>query len=168
MIDTDRDPTVPTQLEILDSIVKELATARRLQANAQARLKEEVSKFEADRYVMSLRKDLHEIADYIERTEADIRILALEIYEQDGNKAPTQGVQVKIYRTPAYGVDQARQYSMEMLPICMKLDIKEFERIVKRLDGTPMALNFVGWVEEPRVTISKDLDKAEPESNDVN
>ena len=86
--------------------------------------------------------------------ENEIRYrLVPELYHETGNKNPAEGVSIKIFKLLRYDPDEALKWAMNHAPnlVVTSLDIKKFEKVATTL-GAP-----VEEIEDPRVTIAKDL-----------
>ena len=89
--------------------------------------------------------------------EQVVRALALAHYHATQDKAPTPGVSVKLYEELGYDDAEAFAWAKEkqMALVPESLNRKAFEKIAR---ATP--LDFVNFIDEPRVQIATDLDKA--------
>jgi len=83
--------------------------------------------------------------------EALLRELTLQAYAETGNKAPAEGVSVKIFEVLNYDSKEAMGWALEHR-VALKLDTPTFEKIAKV--DTP---SFVTITEEARAQIARDL-----------
>lgn len=102
----------------------------------------------------SLAYDLTMAKSEMTALEGEIRYrIVPEMYHETGNKAPAEGVSIKIFKILRYDPDEAMTWAKHNAPhlVVESLDIKRFEKVATTL-GAP-----VEEIEDPRVTISKDL-----------
>lgn len=90
-------------------------------------------------------------AQLVSDTEAKLRELTLQAYEQTGNKAPAQGVSVKIFEVLNYDADKAKEWALSH-GLALKLDVPIFEKVAKAEN-----LSFVSITAEPRAQIARTL-----------
>jgi len=86
-----------------------------------------------------------------ESADADVRSIAVAMYQLDGQRKPHAGVEVKLYQTLEYDKAAATEWCREHLPTAMQFDVKRFERVAVDV-GAPVKV-----IETPRVFISKEL-----------
>lgn len=135
----------------LEEQIKVVAEAR---CKAQT-LKEMVSELrdEWEKYNAQTLDNLTQAGANVAIEEDKLRELTLQIYEQTGNKAPAEGVSVKIFQTLDYDPKRALKWALSH-QIALNLDKKTFETFAKI---TP--LEFVLITEEPRAQIATNLSK---------
>ena len=83
--------------------------------------------------------------------EAKLRELTLQAYAETGNKAPAEGVSIKIFEVLNYDTEEAKKWALEHR-VALKLDTATFEKIAK-VDQP----SFVTISEEPRAQIATNL-----------
>lgn len=138
---------------------------RSLRNLAEARARRETQLHEVERIELELSAtDLaHQLDDAegvlaklneaVADCEKQVRNAALIEYRSSGNKAPTDGVSVKIYKVLHYDPDVALAWVKENIPslVVESLDKKGFEKVSTTLGG-PVVVE-----EDPRVSIARDL-----------
>jgi hypothetical protein len=92
----------------------------------------------------------------IENLRSEIKNDAIEDYEQTGEKKPTEGVAIRIYRRVDYDPEIALEWCKQSLPKALKLDKSMLEKHLKAIQDTAPP-EWVEYYEEPRPTISSDL-----------
>ena len=91
--------------------------------------------------------------DEVAELETALRNLAVESYDEDGNKHPHPAIGVKEFTHLDYSPAMAKEYCLEhRIQAALKLDAKAFEKLAPGLD-----LGFVDTVKEFRATIATDL-----------
>ncbi len=91
----------------------------------------------------------------VQVAEAQVRELALEVYRATGEKRPAAGVQIKLTTRLVYDVKGAITWVWMHLPDAIKLDVKFFEKQVKKggfPDPPPVKI-----IEEPAAYIDAEL-----------
>jgi hypothetical protein len=94
----------------------------------------------------------------IEKLESEIKAACSLQYQQDKNKAPIDGIKVKVFTvtTVAYDPQKATEWARNDFKAGLVLDKKAFESLV--VSGkVPAAIATVKIVEDPRVQIASDL-----------
>lgn len=97
--------------------------------------------------------ELTKLNEVVSNCETQVRNAALIEYRSSGNKAPIDGVSIKVYKVLHYDVGVALAWVKENIPslVLEVLDTKGFEKVSVTL-GTPVVVE-----EDPRVTIARDL-----------
>jgi len=146
----------------LEDAVRELAYARRAEAEYKAEIAEAEEELKADplyQYV-ERRRELLRVArsDAADALEA-VRKEALATYGEDGDTQPHPAVKIKLYTVVGYERKQALEYCHEHLPQALevKLNEKVFEGVAKAA-----GLDFVTVAKEPRATVARDLSEYLP------
>ena len=91
----------------------------------------------------------------VDALEATLRELTIAEYERTGNKAPAEGVGIRVKRGVVYAKDIAHAWIRKNMQVLLKPDWKGFETYVKSssdLDGVPAEI-----VEVVTATIAKEL-----------
>ena len=89
--------------------------------------------------------------------EAMLRLMALDIYKETGNKKPAPGVAIRLIKYLDYDPELAIEWAVAAkITQFLKLDKGTFERIALN-----MPLPFVEIREEPQATIARDLYKVD-------
>lgn len=137
--------------------IAQLKEQIRAVAKARAMAKEALDAKTAARLLWeSEHKDLIINAEETDRfrqlAEDNLRLMTLQAYAETGDKAPTEGVSVKLFQVLDYDPKEALKWAMEH-QIALSLDKKSFEGFAK---ATP--LDFVTISEEPRAQIATKLE----------
>ncbi len=83
--------------------------------------------------------------------ENKLRLMAIEVYTETGDKAVAPGVGIRVMTKIDYDGKEAFKWAIEH-KLALQLDTKKFASLAK--DGT---IDFVTISEEPSVTIAADL-----------
>lgn len=140
----------------MESLIKHLAQARKIQQEYKAEL-DELNAEIVERYGKRSKRIMSLLATAkadVKDAERDVREAAVAAHHHDGSKKPHEAVQVKMYTTLAYEPDDAIEYCIKALPNALKLDKRAFEKVAKV--ARP---NFCDIRQEPRTTIARDLEK---------
>ena len=88
-----------------------------------------------------------------QEAEAELKVMALEVYAKEGNKTVAPGVGILVMTKLEYDVKKAFAWAIEH-KLALKLDEKKFGDLAK--DGT---VEFVTISEEPQATIATVLEE---------
>ena len=142
----------------MDALIQRLAQARQIHIEYQdelAGLEQEIQQMVDEIYGRGLER----VRSLLATAQADLadaenaaRQRALLGYLKDGEKKPHPAVQIKIYTTLAYGLDDAKKFCIEKHPDALKLDKRAFEKAAKVLRPDCVTVES-----EPRPTIAQDL-----------
>ena len=138
--------------ETIQSSVREVAEARRELAVSANLLAERKAAFDAENKELL---DLIAIQrQAVEKWEGVLREQALFHYEETGDKAPCDGVQVKIFTKYVYDPDKALEWAQahKIALVPESLDKKAFEKI-----AAVQPIEFVEKKEEPQAQIASKL-----------
>jgi len=139
----------------IQGAIRGLAGVRQTEAEIKAEVADIQTKLEASGLwkLLQERKALLKSASEAANQQADyVRLLALEAYNENGDKGPHAAIKVKMYTVLAYEERDALDFCRDMLPDALRLDKRTFEKAAKTLP-----LDFVTITEEPRATIARDL-----------
>ena len=142
----------------LAELVRQLAEARRAQALSKQRLAE-------------LEKALKESQDYklysgflsdanyqAKELDHDVRQIAVELFEQNGDKKPHPAVDIKEMTSMDYDDALAIAWCTHRLPAALKLDKSLFEKHARAVrETTP--IKFVTFSTVPKANIASDLEE---------
>jgi len=134
--------------------VERLANARQDLAKLDGQIvtaEERVLETPAGHWLNVLKGHRAEAQQKCDATDAEVRSIAVAMYQLDGQRKPHAGVEVKLYQTLEYDKAAATEWCREHLPTAMQLDVKRFERVAVDV-GAPVKV-----IETPRVFISKEL-----------
>jgi hypothetical protein len=139
----------------LEELVKQVAQARKEQADAQARLLDVTARlhhtFEWE-FLQTAQDELKEKTKAVDAAEFEAKYLALSAYDGK-DKHPQASVTIKEFDVVEYDPDKAKEYALEhKLPDLLKLDKQAFEAAAKA-----MSLPFVKRKKEARAQLDKDL-----------
>jgi hypothetical protein len=115
------------------------AVQRRLWATPESRALDEANHRRAEAEVQ------------LDLVDAELRGVALGLYNLDGQRKPCAGVEVKLYGDLEYDQTEAEAWCRQHAPVLLRLDKVRFEKVALDL-GAP-----VKTVETPRVFIAKEL-----------
>jgi len=141
---------------VIGRSLRNLAEARAaldVQLSEVERLEVALAATEPARMLAAAEDRLREHKAIVSDFETQVRNAALIEYRSSGNKAPTDGVSVKIYKVLHYDPDVALAWVKENIPslVVESLDKKGFEKVSTTLGG-PVVVE-----EDPRVSIARDL-----------
>ena len=140
--------------DALTTALTGLAIARSEEARLKAELAEKRAAFDIAN--SSLIIGAKSASEMIATLEADVRALTLSAYEQNGDRRPALGVEVKVQTRYEYDSGEAfvKAKAMGVAIVPESLDAKAFEKIVK---ASPESFPFVRIVTEPTAQIGRDL-----------
>jgi len=139
-----------TDLKALQNQIRNVARARQ---EAQRLTDEKAAKLKAweDENQIFL-EAVKGAGEYRNEQEYLLREITLQAYEETKNKAPAQGVSIKIFRSLKYDPVEAKTWCLEH-KVALALDIKTFEKLAQ-VERLP----FVTITEEPKAQIAANLD----------
>ena len=105
---------------------------------------------------LACKEDIKIIKEQIEAKKDAVKSLAINDYNETGDKNPYPDVSVIINNKVDYDPLVARTWCEENLPKALMLDTKLFEKHAKALKET-MPIPFVDYYQSPSVRISSDL-----------
>ena len=134
--------------------ITEVAKYRQKVAEADAAWKERLTSFETANGALLVERAISKSLLYV--AENDLRKMALEAYAASDGKAKkiAPGVGIRVEKHLEYEVSDALAWA-RMTHQCLVLDQAAFESV-----AVGLGLAFVTVLEEPKVTIAKDLAKA--------
>lgn len=141
---------------IFDRAVAHLANARqRTQARAARikKLEEEIAKTEMGKWLADERAALDAEKTAEEEARAELDGLAIERYNDSGDKRPHPAVQIKEYTTYSYDERKAFEWAKDNLPGALSLNRRVFDKTIPII-GAP---EFVIPSVSPKVTVATDL-----------
>lgn len=131
-----------------------------IKAVAKARAQAKSLKTERDNLLEEWNKSHQDLLDALTQAganvaelETNLRELTLQAFAETGNKAPAEGVSVKIFGVLSYDPKEALQYAKEH-GVALKLDTTSFEKMAKISELRP---SFVSITEEARAQIASNL-----------
>ena len=126
------------------------AVADRIALNTAYRKKmEETPQYKAYQAGLAALKQFEADAKEI---DARVRELALEAYEQTGDKHPAPHVNIRLFTILEYDPGKALGYCQEHLPKALTFDKRTFERVAKAAE-----LDFVLVNKVPKVAIGRTI-----------
>ena len=135
--------------ELLREQVGVVARARLAVEEGKAAKKQSLAQWEADNEELLTSLNISEAL--CREAEDALRAMTLEAYQATGDKAPAQGVGVRLVTKLTYDMGQAFEWAIEH-KVALKLDIPTFEKLAK---ASP--LPFVAINQEAQATIATAL-----------
>lgn len=139
----------------LASRVADLARLRSGLAKSKALLKERRESFETENaglieYITKVQEPI------VAAAETAVKAVALSLYNENGEKKLSEGVEVKVFKSYAIDERAALVWAKEK-QLCLVPESLDLTAVRKLASVTP--LPFVSISEEPKVQISSDLSK---------
>jgi hypothetical protein len=138
--------------DILTTALSELAALRESDRLLTTAIKDKRAAFDSENADLLTAKS--ETAAKLAEHEAQVRAMALVVFEQTGEKKPVEGVSVVIRTTYTYDADAAMAWASEHMPQLVKrtLDAKAFDKI-----AAAGGYSGATKIETPAAQISTDL-----------
>jgi hypothetical protein len=141
----------------MDEQIKKLAKLRSDLAAAKVEKVAFLENMQKDGEYIRIMGNVKDLEQLVMDLETTIKDQAVETFTQTGNKAPTDGVKIKMYTTVRINDEgRAREWCLHNFTPALKLDVKTIEKAVK--DKT-VPEDLAETADEPRATIATDLDK---------
>ncbi len=159
-----------TKAELLLEKIKALATGRYVTSGLKAKVDELDGRWKALKAVIQNSVEYKQVTEDLKffqaadgDLDAEIRSLAVDLYQESGEKKVVAGVEIKLFQTSSvsYDVNQVRQWALAKMPNFLTLDTAKFEEWAKAIGKvTPELLPdgvSVYQMPEPRAQIATKL-----------
>jgi hypothetical protein len=90
--------------------------------------------------------------ELLSKAEAELKVAALEVYRETGEKNPIDKVQVKMFKEIDYNLLEAETWCRTFAPAMLTLNKKAFDKTAENFPDAPVKINEV-----PKATIGTDL-----------
>jgi len=146
--------------------LRQLALARAKVAKLKTNYEELERAFQEQSHVAQLLDELSRQQEICSNAELRLRAGAADLYKSEDVRQPHPAVKIRLVRKLEYLENMAWEFCAEHLPKALKLDKRFFEKHCRAVADTD-PISFVEIIQEPQVTIARDLsayiEEPEPE-----